>query len=223
MLPILTRNCQKPAPLLKSSPTLRDQSRGGAANQHAIDAQRAPVHSSSCGALLRLCEAICDLCRFYMRLTSARPSRALSHDDITLSAVAFRSNRYCRLSRHRDPARVGVSCIVLVESSLLPCNGTDELSKVPSTSGQLLRTMAEAFEGSASSAHVSIFFRYIPGGIPTFLTFLLGYAYKARSFVRGLQAVSARRRVALAQKSAIAPSSSGLADLSSPIYVRLLE
>jgi hypothetical protein len=32
--------------------------------QHAIDAQRAPVHSSSCGALLRLCEAICDLCRF---------------------------------------------------------------------------------------------------------------------------------------------------------------
>jgi hypothetical protein len=30
------------------------------------DAQRAPVHSSSCGALLRLCEAICDLCRFYV-------------------------------------------------------------------------------------------------------------------------------------------------------------
>jgi hypothetical protein len=37
---------------------------GGAANKHAIDAERAPVHSSSCGALLRLCEAICDLCRF---------------------------------------------------------------------------------------------------------------------------------------------------------------
>jgi hypothetical protein len=37
---------------------------GGAANTHAIDAQRAPVHSSNCGALLRLCEAICDLCRF---------------------------------------------------------------------------------------------------------------------------------------------------------------
>ena len=41
--------------------------RGGAANKHAIDAQRAPVHSSSCGALLRLNEAICDLGRFYVR------------------------------------------------------------------------------------------------------------------------------------------------------------
>ncbi|MGB7966028.1 MAG: hypothetical protein WCF64_07370, partial [Methylocella sp.] len=41
--------------------------RGGAADKHARDAQRAPVHSSSCGAQLRLCEAICDLCRLSAR------------------------------------------------------------------------------------------------------------------------------------------------------------
>ena len=35
-----------------------------AANKHAIDAQWAPVHSSSRGALLRLCEVICDFCKF---------------------------------------------------------------------------------------------------------------------------------------------------------------
>ena len=34
---------------------------------HAIDAQRAPVHSSRHGALLRLCEVICDFCRFSRR------------------------------------------------------------------------------------------------------------------------------------------------------------
>ena len=59
-------------------------------NKHAIDAQRAPVHSSSCGALLRLCEAICDLCRSSCELTPAWRSRALSQDDIKLSAAAFR-------------------------------------------------------------------------------------------------------------------------------------
>ena len=32
-----------------------------------IDAQRAPVHLSSCGALLRLCEAICEFCSFCAR------------------------------------------------------------------------------------------------------------------------------------------------------------
>src|ERR1700730_13779235 len=62
-------------------------------------------------------------------LTSARPSRALSHVDIASSAVAFRPGRHSWLSRHRDPAPVGVSCTVPVESSLLHCIGTDELSK----------------------------------------------------------------------------------------------
>ena len=54
------------------------------ANKHAIDAQRAPVHSSSCGALLRLCEAICDYADCLCGLTSPWPSRALAHDDIKL-------------------------------------------------------------------------------------------------------------------------------------------
>ncbi len=62
-------------------------------------------------------------------LTSAWPSRALSNVDITLSAVAFRPGRHSWLSRHRDPAPVGVSCTVPVESSLLHWIGTDELSK----------------------------------------------------------------------------------------------
>jgi hypothetical protein len=87
------------------------------------------VHSSNCGALLRLCEAICDLCRFSGDLTSTWPSRALSHVDITLSAVAFRPGRHSWLGRHRDPALVGVSYTVPVESSFLHCIGTDELSK----------------------------------------------------------------------------------------------
>ncbi len=58
--------------------------RGSAVNKHAIDAQRAPVHSSSCGARLRLCEAICDYADCLCRLTSPWPSRALAHDDIKL-------------------------------------------------------------------------------------------------------------------------------------------
>ena len=62
-------------------------------------------------------------------LTSAWPSRALSHVAITLSAVAFRPGRHSWLSRHRDPAPVGVSHTVPVESSLLHCIGIDALSK----------------------------------------------------------------------------------------------
>jgi hypothetical protein len=62
-------------------------------------------------------------------LTSTWPSRALSHVDVTLSAVAFRPGRHSWLSRHRDPAPVGVSYTVPVESSLLHCIGTDELSQ----------------------------------------------------------------------------------------------
>ncbi len=64
-----------------------------------------------------------------MQLTSARPSRVLSHDNFTFSAVAFRPDRYCKLSRHRDPAPVGVNCAVPVESSLLHCFAIDELPK----------------------------------------------------------------------------------------------
>jgi hypothetical protein len=48
------------------------------------------VQSSSCGALLRLCEAICDYSDSMCELPCAWPSRALSHDDIKLSAAAFR-------------------------------------------------------------------------------------------------------------------------------------
>ena len=62
-------------------------------------------------------------------LTSTWPSRALSHDDIKLSAAAFRPGRLFRLSRHRDPAPVGVCHTVPVELSLLHCSGIDELSK----------------------------------------------------------------------------------------------
>jgi hypothetical protein len=45
------------------------QGLGEAGDGGDLDAQRAPVHSGSCGALLRLCEAICDLFRFYVRPT----------------------------------------------------------------------------------------------------------------------------------------------------------
>ena len=96
--------------------------------QTCIDAQRAPVRSSSCGALLRLCEAICDYADCLCELTPAWPSRALSQENIKLSAATFRPGRHFRLSRRRDPARVGVSHTVQVESSLLHCSGIDELS-----------------------------------------------------------------------------------------------
>jgi len=86
------------------------------------------VRSSSCGALLRLCEAICDYADCLCKLTPAWPSRALSQENIKLSAATFRPGRHFRLSRRRDPARVGVSHIVQVESSLLHCSGIDELS-----------------------------------------------------------------------------------------------
>jgi hypothetical protein len=64
------------------------------------------------------------LCASQLRLAFA----ALSHKHITLSAAAFRLGRHFRLSRRRDPARVGVSHTVQVESSLLHCSGIDELS-----------------------------------------------------------------------------------------------
>ncbi len=62
-------------------------------------------------------------------LTSAWPSRALSHVDIRLSAAAFRFDRHFCPSRHRDPEPVGVNQTVPVESSLLHCIGIDELAK----------------------------------------------------------------------------------------------
>jgi len=43
--------------------------------------------------------------------------------------VAFRPGRHSWLARHRDPALVGVSYTVPVESSFLHSIGTDELSK----------------------------------------------------------------------------------------------
>ena len=87
------------------------------------------MHSSSCGALLRLCEAICDYADCLCELAPAWPSRALSQEDIKLWAVTFRLGRHFRLPRHRDPAPVRVYHIVQVESSLLHFSGTDELPK----------------------------------------------------------------------------------------------
>jgi hypothetical protein len=86
------------------------------------------VHSSNYGALLRLSEAICDLFRF-----SVRPNIRLAF----ASAITRRyqifgggvSARHIKVSRHRDPAPVGVCQTVPVESSLLHCVGIDELSK----------------------------------------------------------------------------------------------
>jgi hypothetical protein len=61
--------------------------------------------------------------------TSTWPSRALSHDDIKLSGVAFRPGQDCGLLRRRDPTHAGVCCTVQVESSRLHCSGTNVLSK----------------------------------------------------------------------------------------------
>jgi hypothetical protein len=65
---------QGPALALVTDHATEDGGEGGAnrENHHhlnqvceeTLDAQRAPVHSSSCGALLRLCEAICEFCSF---------------------------------------------------------------------------------------------------------------------------------------------------------------
>jgi len=96
--------------------------------KHAIDAGRAPVHSSNCGALLRLSEAICDLCRFSMRanIRLAFAGAIARRYQIVGGGV---SARHLKVSRHRDPAPVGVCHTVPVESSLLHRIGTDELSK----------------------------------------------------------------------------------------------
>jgi hypothetical protein len=96
--------------------------------QHAIDAQRAPVHSSSYGALLRLYEAICDVADSKGGITDTWPSRALSRNDTPIVGNGV-SAWHLKLSRHRDPAPTGVCHTVSVESWLLHCSGTDEFSK----------------------------------------------------------------------------------------------
>ena len=74
----------------------------------AMDAQRAPVHPSNRGALLRLCEAICDLCKFHVRdnVRLAFAGALARQDQIVGGGV---SARHFRLSRHRDPALGGLS------------------------------------------------------------------------------------------------------------------
>jgi hypothetical protein len=84
---------------------------------------------AAAGLGLRLCEAICICADFRCEPTSAWPSRALSHDDIKLSGVAFRPGQDCGLLRRRDPTHAGVCCTVQVESSRLHCSGTNVLSK----------------------------------------------------------------------------------------------
>jgi len=86
------------------------------------------VHSSSCGALLRLSEAICDLCRFSVRanIRLAFAGALACRYQIFGGGV---SARHIKVSRHRDPAPVGVCQTVPVESSLLHWVGIDELSK----------------------------------------------------------------------------------------------
>src|ERR1700730_1691432 len=53
------------------------------------------------------------------KIEYAWPSRALSHDDIKLSAAAFRPGRLFRLSRHRDPAPARGACTVYLSASVL--------------------------------------------------------------------------------------------------------
>jgi hypothetical protein len=83
------------------------------------------VHSSNRGALLRLSEAICDLCRFSMRakIRLAFAGAIARRYQIVGGGV---SARHLKVSRHRDPAPVGVCHTVPAESSLLHCIGTDE-------------------------------------------------------------------------------------------------
>jgi len=60
------------------------------------------VHSSSCGALLRLWEAICDYADCLCELTPAWPSRALSQEDIKLWVVTFRLGRHAHVAGRLD-------------------------------------------------------------------------------------------------------------------------
>jgi len=122
--------------------------------KHTIDAQRAPVHSSGRGALLRLCEAICDFCRFHVQ------------DSVRLAfaeAIAQRRSN-CRrrrfgpaflASRHRDPAPVGVFTL-----SRWSHRSSIAVELTSSKEGTFcfrpaLLTTAEACRCSACSAHVS--------------------------------------------------------------------
>lgn len=86
------------------------------------DAQRAPAHSSSNGALLRLCEAICDLCRFYCDVTDAWPSRPYSQNHSWIVGGGVSAGI---LSFHVTVTlwRARVRQIVPVESWLLPLKG----------------------------------------------------------------------------------------------------
>ncbi len=99
------------------------------ANKHAIDANEPRCIQAAAGLCFGFAKRSVIYADSRCELTYAWPSRALSHDDIALSAAAFRPERHFRLSRHRDPAHAGVCCTVQVESSLLHCSGTDELPK----------------------------------------------------------------------------------------------
>ena len=79
-----------------------------AANKYAIGARRAPVHSSSHGALLRLCEVICDFCRFW-RHDNDRLAFAARYPSMILELPAMAFPPGIKLSRHRYPAYQGLS------------------------------------------------------------------------------------------------------------------
>ena len=79
-----------------------------AANKYAIGARRAPVHSSSHGALLRLCEVICDFCKFW-RHDNDRLAFAARYPSTILELPAMAFPLGIKLSRHRYPAYQGLS------------------------------------------------------------------------------------------------------------------
>jgi hypothetical protein len=85
------------------------------------------VHSGSCGALLRLCEAICDLFRFYVRATM-----------LGLRGRYRTMISNCRRRRLGPAGILGFRATVTpllgsvtlpVESSLLHCSGFDDCRK----------------------------------------------------------------------------------------------
>ena len=97
------------------------------------------MHSSNCGALLRLSEAICDLCKFSTRanIRLAFAGAIASRYQIVGGGV---SARHLKVSRHRDPAPVGVCHTVPVEV-IAPSIALERMScrkKAPSASGRLL-------------------------------------------------------------------------------------
>ena len=96
------------------------------------------MHSSSCGLCFGVAKRSVIYADSMRKIEYAWPSRALSHDDIKLSAAAFRPGRLFRLSRHRDPASVGVCHTVPVVIASIEVESMSCRKKAPSASDRLL-------------------------------------------------------------------------------------